>query len=293
VKLRNPVAALLARVRTLARDRRPVRWSELELIEAAVVGGGPIADRIVRQFRQAPHAWRRTDADQFHLTISTFDALTIQDAPRGGWTSSRIPVTTIDSRRLTVEVRVLEMGICDLRGWTADRLPWPAPWAATPESLAEIERRAPWIELPTPAELQARREVAANTARAWLEISDETSLRAGGVWADSPASDEAIAALEARERFPLPDSYRQLLVLADGIQVGSKVVLGSRDAYRLDIPGPDRLVISPPNEDGVFTLAPTGEVVFVSIDGATSDGDVVASDLRAWISTRLSRRSPR
>ena len=81
--------------------------------------------------------------------------------------------------------------------------------------------------------------------------------------------------------------YRSLLRRADGIEIGHVAVLGTEDAYLLDIPGPPRLVIVPPDEDGAFALAETGEMVQVGIDDATSNGRVVAPDLRASLLDRL------
>jgi hypothetical protein len=53
------------------------------------------------------------------------------------------------------------------------------------------------------------------------------------------------------------------------------------------MPGPDRLVVAPPNEDGVLTLATTGEVVWVAYGDETTDGQIKAPDLRAWVRQRL------
>jgi hypothetical protein len=93
--------------------------------------------------------------------------------------------------------------------------------------------------------------------------------------------------LEARAGLQVPEAYRTLLEAANGIQIGRLVVLGTADGYRLDMPGPSRLVIAPPNEDGALTLAATGEVVWVAYGDETTDGEIRARDLRVWVRQRL------
>jgi hypothetical protein len=109
--------------------------------------------------------------------------------------------------------------------------------------------------------------------------------------ADPPASEEDVSALATREAFALPPDYRALLLVADGLEVGRLVVLGTRDAYRLDIAGPPRLVIVPPDEDGALTLDEAGAVIHVAIDADTSAGILVAPDIRHWLTTSLSKRT--
>ena len=89
----------------------------------------------------------------------------------------------------------------------------------------------------------------------------------------------------------MPEAYESLLRRADGIEVGRVVVLGTGDAYRLDMPGPARLVISPPTEDGVLIIAESGEVVWVELGDETAAGRVIASDLRQWLTTGLTART--
>jgi hypothetical protein len=88
--------------------------------------------------------------------------------------------------------------------------------------------------------------------------------------------DASVAAFAARERIALPEACESLIRRADGIEVGRLFVLGTRDAYRLDMPGPARLVIAPPTEDGALTIVESGEVVWVELGDETTDGRVVA-----------------
>ena len=260
--------------------------AELSVVEAALTRGGPIADRVVRQFQQAPHVWRLIgEGGAYELQISTIDPLAIRDVPRAGWMSAWIPVTAMPGDRpVELRISILGAGIAMLLGQTRDGAPWPKTWTARAEDLARIRDQAPWLQLPTPEDLRRSRASASRVIGAWLGQPGALRGRRGLVRAEPPASQIEISAFEERERFQLPPSYRELLLAADGIEVGDATVLGTRDAYRLDIPGPDRLVVSPPTEDGALTLAPGGEVIWVDIDDETSEGRVLATDLREWLS---------
>jgi hypothetical protein len=111
------------------------------------------------------------------------------------------------------------------------------------------------------------------------------------VRADPPATVDAVAAFADKEGFALPEAYESLVLRADGIEVGRVLMLGTRDAYRLDMPGPPRLVIAPPTEDGALTIAESGEVVWVELGDETTDGKVVAPDLRHWLMAQLRRKT--
>ena len=277
----------------LAKRVKHVPDGESAVIEAALADGGPIADRLLRQLRDAGHVWRLiADDGSYELRISTTDDLRVRDVPRRGWTSDHIPIQADgDGQPLELSVVVDVSGIVELHGRTLDGRPWPHDWSARQENLDGIRARAPWLTLPTAAELRAARATAAATIATWL--SDDESLRGrrGAVSVDPPASDDAVAAFAVRERFRLPEAYDSMLRRCDGIEVGPVVVMGTRDAYRLDMPGPTRLVIAPPNEDGAFTLSESGEVVWVEIDAMTTDGKVVAADLRQWVASRLTRNA--
>ena len=123
----------------------------------------------------------------------------------------------------------------------------------------------------------------------WLGDPEILNGRIGRLEVEPAATSAQIRELETRESFPVPEAYRAMLEAANGIQIGRLIVMGSEDAYRLDIPGPDRLVIAPPNEDGVLTLAAMGEVVWVAYGDETSDGQIEAADLRTWVRERLRR----
>jgi hypothetical protein len=275
----------------LAKRVPRVPDAEMAVAEAALANGGAIADRLLRQLREAGYVWRLIAEDGgYELRISTTDDLTVRDVPRAGWTSDWIPVAAAgDARPLELRVFVFEAGIVGLLGRTLDGRPWPGDWRARSEDLETIRAKAPWLHLPTPAEVRAARMSAAATIAAWLGHEEALKGRRGVLRADPPATDEAIAAFSAREGVALPEAYESLVRRADGIEVGRMLVLGTRDAYRLDMPGPPRLVIAPPNEDGALTIAESGEVIWVELGDTTTDGRVVAPDLRDWLTKQLTR----
>jgi len=184
-------------------------------------------------------------------------------------------------------------GAVELLGRTADGARWPRDWDVRSEDIEAIRSRAPWLDFPTPRQLREARAEGARRLSTWLGEPDLLIGRVGQLQVEPAASSDEIATFERREAFDLPDAYRALIELANGVEIGRVVVLGTRDAYRLDIPGPDRLVIAPPNEQGALTIAPTGEVVWVAIDDETTDGRIEAPDLRTWARRQLARRTRR
>lgn len=269
----------------LAKHVRSVPSAELAVAEAALAGAGPIGDRLVAQLREAPDVWRLIGDDgSYELRVSARKA--VRGVPRSNWTSVPIPVRARDGRDLEIRIEVFYAGIISLFGRALDGQRWPATLSLAEGSLDRIRSRAPWLHLPTPGELRADRARAVAVLERWLGRPGGLAARRGTVSIEPPASEEAIVAFEREHAFPLPVAYRELLLVANGFEIGSRVVLGTHDAYRLDIPGPDRLVISPPDEDGAFVLAPDGEVRFVDIADSTSEGRIRASDLRQWVARR-------
>jgi cell wall assembly regulator SMI1 len=280
--------------------------AELAVAEAALANGGPIADRMIEQLRRAGrrtpgwgrgYVWRhRADDGSYELRISTTEDLSIRDVPRAGWASKWIPLVAAPRGRSMELQLTVNAGVAGMSGRTADGERWPDRWEVPREDLAAIRSKAPWMVLPTPNDLRDARIRAADTITAWLD--DPTALRSrrGLMQVEPPASEEAIATFEDKEGLRLPEAYRSLLERANGVEFGRHVVLGTQDAYRLDIPGPTRIVISPPDDAGAFALAESGEVVWVDIDDETSNGRVIADDLRAWFLNDVigkPRRPPR
>jgi hypothetical protein len=148
------------------------------------------------------------------------------------------------------------------------------------------------LHLSTPPEIVAGRAHAGEVIAAWLGDPGLLRGRRGALRADGPAANDAIVAFETREAFRAPEAYRSLVGVADGIEIGSIVVLGTSEAYRLDLPGPPRLVISPPTEDGALTLDEGGEVIWIDIDDRDAVGSVQAPDLRTWLIDRLRPGGP-
>ena len=276
----------------LADRTKRVPISELAVAEAALTGGGAIAGRLIRQLREAPDVYRlRAEDGTYELRVSTKLA-PVRDVPRAGWRTDWIPITTRQtSRRIEMQVVVDFSGAVELFGRTADGAPWPRDWDVRSEDIEAIRSRAPWFDFPTPGRLRQARAEGASRLSTWLGEPELLTGRVGQLQIEPPATRDEIAAFESREAFDLPDAYRALIELANGVEIGRVVVLGTRDAYRLDIPGPDRLVIAPPNDQGALTLAATGAVVWVAIDDETADGRIEAPDLRIWVRQQLARRT--
>jgi len=258
---------------------------ELTVAEAALADGGPLGDRLIQQLRETADVWRHAGDDgTYELRISTTDDLRIDGVPRDGRASPWMPLIAMPGGR-PVELRLVvhEAGIVGIVGRTADAGRWPKTWTVRPDDLAAIRSRAPWLDLPTTAEIDRSRRAAERAIGTWL--GDPGAVRAvgGHLSARPPTAAAAIDALAEAEGFRLPEAYRSLLEVADGIEIGRVVILGTEYAYRLDIPGPGRLVISPPDEDGALTLAESGEVVRVDPGDRTSEGLALAPDLRAWL----------
>jgi hypothetical protein len=273
-----------------AEKVRHVPPAELVVAEAALLGGGPIADRLAAQLREAPDVWRLAAPDgSYELRVSTL--IDVRGVPRAGWRSRPIPVRAGRLERdLELEIYVPIAGVAEIHGRTLDGRPWPRTWEIDDAALAGIRSSAPWIDLPTPAEIEERRSLAASVIESWLGEPDILRTKRGEIVAEPPAIPEDLAAFEATQSFRLPASYRDLLLVADGIQVGSLVLLGTVDAYRLDVPGPARLVITPPDEDGAFVLAENGEVRYVDLEAKTSEGRLRARALREWVAKRVRPR---
>lgn len=278
----------------LAERERRIPEAEMAVAEAVLAGGGPLAERALRQLRETPGVRRlRAEDGSYEMRIVTFDNLTIRGVPRAGWMSEPIPVETTDSRRMELRVDIVEAGIVGLTGRTEDGIRWPKAWQIGAASLDRIRTRGSWLRLPTPAELEAERTRAADLIGRWLDDPDLLRGRRGSLRADPPASDDELAVFEARESLALPDAYRDLLLVANGIGIGSLDILGTNDAYRLDIQGPPRLVIAPPDEDGALVLNESGAVEWIDIDDVAATGTVRAPDLRTWVRWQLRRGSQR
>jgi hypothetical protein len=235
----------------------------------------------------------RADDGSYEMRIVTFDNLTIRGVPRAGWTSNPIPVETEDARPVELRVGIVEAGIVGLTGRTGDGTRWPKAWQIAAESLDRIRARSEWLRLPTSAALEAERTRVSDLIGAWLQDPDLFRGRRGSLHANPPASDAEVTAFEERELFPLPGAYRDLLHVANGIGIDSLDILGTNDAYRLDIAGPPRLVIAPSDEDGVLVMNESGAVEWIDIDDDAATGTVQAPDLRTWVLRQLRPGSER
>lgn len=233
--------------------------------------------------------WRLiADDGSYELRVSTTKP--VRGVPRKGWESEPIPVRALPMHRpLEIRLRIPMAGIIEIHGRSLDGQPWPPEWSLASTDLEAIRGRAPLVRLPTPAELRDQRARAVDVIEAWAGEPGMLRGKRGVVAIEPPATSATIAAFESAQQFPLPDAYRELLLVTNGLEVGNTIVLGTDDAYRLDVPGPDRLVIGPPDEDGALVLTPTGEVRFVERGDATSEGRVRAPDIRTWLRRRVAR----
>ena len=266
-----------------AEEGRRLPAAEIEVAAAALEGSGTLGARFVAQLRNAQYVWRLIAPSGRYEARVSVQGPGVRGVPRDGWTSAAIPVRTTKGRDLELRLHVFEMGAIELLGETVDRKPWPKSWSVDPASLTIVRSRAPWLSLPSAKEVREQRRQAADTVETWLGEPGGLSGKRGVISVLPPATNNEIAVFEAAQEFALPPAYRDLLRLANGIEVGSTVVLGTADAYRLDIAGPDRLVISPPDVSGALTLASDGAVYFVDVDAQSSDGRLRAKDLRQWV----------
>jgi hypothetical protein len=220
--------------------------------------------------------------------VAILDGQAIRAVPPGGWQTEWIDVRTMDpARDLRVRIAIGGSGFVGLHGQTADGRRWPREWRIDAASLARVGERAPWLQLPTPEELDAARTAAIETIEGWLGKRRIPGLRNHPVVARPPASAVSIALLEAGQGVRLPADYIELLQRADGIEIGDLRILGTADAYRFDVPGPPRLVIAPPDEDGAMILAEDGTVTWIDIEDPSGPGRELGPTLRAWLHTRL------
>ena len=260
--------------------------AEIAVVESALRGGGPLAHTLVRQLHEAPAVYRlRGEDGAYELRVSTL--LEVNGVPRDGWRSRPIPIRTASGRDLTTLVVVHEAGIIGIEGSTRDGRPWPDEWTVTQDVLATIEEGAPWLPLPSDTEVDDQRTRAAGSLEAWLGSVPPPVPLPARLSARPPARESDLGAFAEREGFVLPEAYEALLRSADGVDIGDLSVLGTADAYRLDVQGAARLVICPPDEDGAVVLELDGQVVQVDIDDPGGAGMVLAEDLRAYVASRL------
>lgn len=102
----------------LAKRVPRVPDAEMAIAEAALANGGAIADRLLRQLREAGDVWRMiADDGRYELRISTTNDLTVRDVPRSGWLSEWIPVAASGE----MLIPLLQHGTtCRVDGWTND-----------------------------------------------------------------------------------------------------------------------------------------------------------------------------
>lgn len=273
---------------SVADRAKRVPEAEIAVVASALAGGGQLADVLVRQLREAPDVYRlRAEGGVYELRVST--VLEVDGVPRDGWRSRSIPVETTAGRRLQVKLVVHEAGIIGIEGTTEDRERWPADWRVASDVLQAIEERAPWLALPDEEAMREGRVRAAEVVRGWLARKAVVTLDGHRVVVRPPATEADLDGLAERSTFALPEAYAALLRSTDGVDIDGLSVLGTADAYRLDIPGAPRLVICPPDEDGALVLDLDGRVVHVDIDDPVGIGRTLAEDLRSFVASRLGR----
>src|SRR5205085_3562355 len=123
----------------------------LAIAEAALAGGGPIAERLLRQLREAPGVYRLREEDgKYELRIST-NLEPVRDVPRTVWMSGWIPVTALPSgRRVEMQVGAMWPGVASLFGRTEDGARWPKDWQVDADDIGAVRAKLPWVVFPTP-----------------------------------------------------------------------------------------------------------------------------------------------
>lgn len=273
-----------------AADRaHKVPIGELEVATAALLRGGPIADGLLRQLREAPDVYRLRESNgRYELRISA--TIEVAGVPTDGRASAMIDVETVDGRALGIRLVLHEAGIIGLHGVARDGRRWPNDWRPTAGSIERLERGAPWLRLPTHDQVLQDRSHARAAIAAWLGSSVD-ELRSVEIIADPPALARTVAALGDREQVRISPDYEAFLLTTDGARIDGHTLLGTRDAYRLDIPGATRLVIEPPTDDGVVVIDEAGRVLRIDLDGP-NEGDVIADDLQAYVRSFASDSPP-
>jgi hypothetical protein len=269
-----------------AEHTRTIPKAELRAAEAILKSGGPVAHRMLRQLRNAPDVWRlRAPDGRFELRIST--SLSLGIVPPDRIESDRVVLAdSVTGRELELAVAVDRAAIAGMIGRTLDGNQWPRDWVAGEEDLTRICASAPHIRLPTAEALQRQRAEVATALAAW---ADDPSIaeRARRIRPSDPAKPEDVDALELQERVRLPQDYRSLLLITDGLEIGPLTILGSADAYRLDTEAVNRLLIVPADDRGAIVLDENGRVVHVALDDPLDGGREIAPSMRAFVRRRL------
>src|SRR5690242_17184255 len=84
-----------------------VPTGEVDVATSALDGGGPVADALIRQLREAPAVWRLREPDgRYELRLST--SIDIPGVPTDGRESADIDVETVEGRALRLRLVIHE-----------------------------------------------------------------------------------------------------------------------------------------------------------------------------------------
>lgn len=162
-------------------------------------------------------------------------------------------IDAITGRRLEFKVKLLRGGFFGyLIGTAVDGGDWPRDWTLSEQFESKEMEENVYLSLP-PAEIDSAQLDQLIT---WLAEQVGT---VEDVVLFPPATNRDVDHLVAQEEVKVPPEYKKFVSITNGMDVGKTQILGTKDAYRLDVPGyGPSLVVASLGEDGVIAV-PSGE----------------------------------
>jgi hypothetical protein len=279
------------------------RWSrssgftlaEMQVLEELIPPSSLHSFNLLEQARQAPEVVRRKEgAAGYRATIPYLrsDAFLIE-------TDLTIESTVLEiedaatGRRLQFSTGILPGGFLrGLSGTAADGRRWPEKWSVREGSVRRSSDSKAWLDgIRTEADHRtARIELAQWCGIELLRLTDDPNLRLR-----APASYDEIAACEVRLGSRLPEAYRDLVAITNGLSVQRirrYEVLGVEDLDYLD-DARQWIVLAPLHEDGCVALR--NEIGTVSSRCyllAPREAPGAIGDLKRCIADLTERREP-
>jgi hypothetical protein len=286
-------------LRRFLRTARPLRTTadqdEIAALQLVLAGDDPRFGVLLEQLRTAPEVRRRHPTPD-RVTVSPTSAANHLWFPlevrrlESAWVPA---VDSVSGRGLEFRAVVVRSGFLEaLEGRTADGDPWPARWRLDPPTHSGQMTAA--LVLPSLAELDAEHVLAREGLERWLGAELATDVEVF-----PPPSEAAIARREADLGVRFTPGYRELLTITDGIEARDIRVLSHRDAYRVDDPRFDGLVVvwdgdNADNFVGVLTTDGHDETLR-RVDVHARDRELVdvAPSLASHLRDRLGREESR
>lgn len=269
-----------------AKRARP---EEIVALQHVLKGGDPRFELLVEQLRTTPEVSRDAPAaDRVRISpTSTFENLNfVLEVTRVQ--SEWVPVRdTASGRSLEFRASIVRSGFLEaLEGRTADGSPWPQSWELAPPD--EPGRGEPALVLPSLEKIQAAQGRARVELEGWLGVT----LRDCRILYP-PVPAPVIHTREADLGVRFTEGFRRLLSITDGVDCHEVRVLGHRDAYRVDDPEFDGVVIAWDEDETDAFLAVQAidgrDETVRRIDVHEREGRVsdVAPDLAGYLRSRL------